>query len=80
MNIKDVFLLKSLAKEFIVPRLHPDTIKDENREFQRGETPLAGVWGCPPSSTKSPQRLGGWGVEKAIIEGESPFVNPIFRN
>jgi hypothetical protein len=48
--------------------LHRSTTKDENGDSKRGVAPLAGVWGCPPSS-KNPPKIGGQGVDQTIFEG-----------
>jgi len=39
-------------------------MKYENMDSKRGETPLAGVWGCPPSPFFIPPKSGGKGVDK----------------
>jgi len=39
----------------------------------RGETPLAGVWGCPPSPFNIPPRLGA-GELKELFSGEAPVL------
>jgi len=44
-------------------------MKYENGDSIRGETPLAGGWGCPPFPSNIPQEWGDRGVERVIFEG-----------